>query len=121
MPRNTWLIASVSALDITRSRRAARSQIVEQEKGHMRTDDFRPSDNVEDDREASASRGGMPGGAGGLGIGTVIIIGLVSCSFCIVPAVLLNGAKILSGGATTHQSDQAPATQAGTPQDATGR
>ena len=36
----------------------------------MRKDDFRPSDNVEDDREASASRGGMPGGAGGLGIGT---------------------------------------------------
>ena len=34
----------------------------------MRTDDFRPSDNVEDDRQASASRGGgMPGGAGGLG------------------------------------------------------
>ena len=45
----------------------------------MRTDDLRPSGNVEDDREQSASRGGMPGGAGGLGIGTVIIIGLISC------------------------------------------
>ena len=44
----------------------------------MRTDDFRPSSNVEDDREASASRGGMPGGVAGLGIGTVIIIGLIS-------------------------------------------
>src|SRR6516165_8671136 len=33
---------------------------------HMRTDDFRPSENVEDDREASASRG-IPGGRGGLG------------------------------------------------------
>jgi hypothetical protein len=30
----------------------------------MRTDDLRPSSNVEDDREASASRG-VPGGAGG--------------------------------------------------------
>ena len=40
----------------------------------MRTDDFRRSDNVEDDREQPArSRGGMPGGAGGLGIGTIII------------------------------------------------
>ena len=87
----------------------------------MRTDDFRPSDNVEDDREASASRGGMPGGAGGLGIGTVIIIGLISWYFGIDPSVLLNGAQILSGGGTTQQSDQAPATQAGTPQDATGR
>jgi hypothetical protein len=87
----------------------------------MRTDDFRPSDNVEDDREASASRGGMPGGAGGLGIGTVIIIGLISWYFGIDPSVLLNGAQILSGGGTTQQSDQAPATQPGTPQDATGR
>ena len=30
----------------------------------MRTDDFRPSDNVEDDRQASASRGGMIGFVG---------------------------------------------------------
>src|SRR6201996_6039747 len=76
----------------------------------MRTDDFRPSDNVEDDREASASRGGgMPGGAGGLGIGTVIIIGLISWYFGIDPSVLLNGAQILTGGgSTTQQSDQAP-------------
>jgi uncharacterized protein len=34
----------------------------------MRTDDFRPSSNVEDDREVSASRS-VPGGKGGLGIG----------------------------------------------------
>ena len=87
----------------------------------MRTDDFRPSDNVEDDREASASRGGMPGGAGGLGIGTVIIIGLISWYFGIDPSVLLNGAQILSGGGSTQQTTQAPQTQSGTPQDATGR
>jgi predicted metalloprotease len=42
----------------------------------MRTDDLRPSSNVEDDREASASRS-VPGGAGGLSIGAVIIIGLI--------------------------------------------
>ena len=64
----------------------------------MRTDDFRPSDNVEDDREASASRGGMSVGAGGLGIGTVIIIGLISWYLGIDPSVLLNGAQILTGG-----------------------
>src|SRR5580693_10218895 len=75
----------------------------------MRTDDFRPSDNVEDDRGGSSSRGGMPGGAGGLGIGTVIIIGLISWYFGIDPSVLLNGAQILTGGgSTTQQSDQAP-------------
>jgi predicted metalloprotease len=88
----------------------------------MRTDDFRPSDNVEDDREASASRGGgMPGGAGGLGIGTIVIIGLISWYFGIDPSVLLNGAQILSGGGSTQQTTQAPPAQSGTPQDATGR
>src|SRR5271156_7188358 len=88
----------------------------------MRTDDFRPSDNVEDNRGASPSRGGLPGGAGGLGIGTVIVIGLISWYFGIDPSVLLNGAQILTGGgSTTQQSDQAPPVSAGTPTDATGK
>jgi predicted metalloprotease len=87
----------------------------------MRTDDFRPSDNVEDDREASASRGGLPGGAGGLGIGTVIIIGLISWYFGIDPSVLLNGAQILTGGGATQQTTQVPQVPSGTPQDPTGR
>src|ERR1700733_15682471 len=86
----------------------------------MRTDDLRPSGNVEDDREQSASRGGMPGGAGGLGIGTVIIIGLISWYFGIDPSVLLNGGQVLTGGGT-QQSEQAPPMTSGTPQDATGR
>jgi hypothetical protein len=87
----------------------------------MRTDDFRPSDNVEDDREASASRGGMPGGVGGLGLGTVIIIGLVSWYFGIDPSVLLNGAQILTGGSPSEQTSPAPPVAAGTPHDGTGR
>jgi uncharacterized protein len=87
----------------------------------MRTDDFRPSDNVEDDREASASRG-MPGGKGGLGIGAVIIIGLISWYLGIDPSVLLNGAQILTGGgATSQQTSQAPPVTAGTPSDPTGK
>jgi uncharacterized protein len=88
----------------------------------MRLDDFRPSDNVEDDREASFSRGGMPGGAGGLGIGAVVIIGLISWYFGIDPNVLLNGAQILTGGGSmSQQSDRAPPVRAGTPNDTTGR
>ena len=88
----------------------------------MRTDDFRPSDNVEDDREASASRGGIPGGTGGLGIGTIIIIGLISWYFGIDPSVLLNGAQILTGGgATSEQTAPAPPVTAGTPHDPTGK
>jgi uncharacterized protein len=87
----------------------------------MRSDDFRRSSNVEDDREGSSSRGGMPGGAGGLGIGTVIIIGLISWYFGIDPSVLLNGAQILTGGnSTTQQGGSAPNVNAGTPNDQTG-
>jgi predicted metalloprotease len=87
----------------------------------MRTDDFRPSDNVEDDREASASRGGMPVGAGGLGIGTIVIIGLISWYFGIDPSVLLNGAQILTGGGSTTQQGSPPQVAPGTASDATGK
>ena len=88
----------------------------------MRTDDFRPSDNVEDNREAGPSRGGLPGGAGGLGIGTVIVIGLISWYFGIDPSVLLNGAQILTGGgSTTQQTGPAPPVTAGAPTDETGK
>jgi hypothetical protein len=85
----------------------------------MRTDDFRPSDNVEDDR--GSSRGGLPGGAGGLGIGTVIIIGLISWYFGIDPSVLLNGAQILTGGGSpSHHDTTAPSAPRGAPNDTMG-
>ena len=88
----------------------------------MRTDDLRPSDNVEDDREASASRGGMPGGKGGLGIGVVIIIVVISWYFGIDPSVLLNGAQLLTGGGSpSQQTGPAPPVTAGTPNDPTGK
>jgi uncharacterized protein len=86
----------------------------------MRWDDFRRSSNVEDDREASASRGGLPGGAGGLGIGTIIILGLIGWALGIDPSVLINGAQILSGGGDVSQSSPAPQVGAGTPRDQTG-
>ena len=88
----------------------------------MRTDDLRPSDNVEDDREASASRGGMPGGKGGLGIGAVVIIFLISWYFGIDPSVLLNGAQLLlGGGSPSQQTNPTPPVTAGTPNDPTGK
>ena len=84
----------------------------------MRTDDFRPSSNVEDDREASASRG-MPGGGGGLGIGAVIIVGLVSWYFGVDPSIILN---LLGGvGSPSEQSSPAPSVAPGTPDDPTGK
>jgi hypothetical protein len=85
----------------------------------MRWDDFRRSDNVEDDRAASASRGGLPGGAGGLGLGTIVIIGLISWYFGIDPSALLNGAQLLTGGTTPHQTAP-PVVQTGPPRDRAG-
>jgi predicted metalloprotease len=85
----------------------------------MRWDDFRRSENVEDDREESATRGGVPGGAGGLGIGTIIVIGLISWYFGIDPSVLLNGAQILTGNGT-QQSAPAPNVSTSKPTDPTG-
>jgi uncharacterized protein len=87
----------------------------------MRTDDFRPSENVEDDRQASASRGGMSVGTGGIGIGTVIVIGLISWYLGIDPSVLLNGAQIVTGGGSPTQQGSAPPVAPGTPSDTTGK
>ena len=88
----------------------------------MRTDDFRPSTNVEDNREGSGSSGGFLGGTSGLGIGTVIIIGLISWYFGIDPSMLLNGAQILAGGTPTQQqTGPSPPVAAGTPTDPTGK
>jgi len=87
----------------------------------MRTDDFRPSENVEDDREASASRG-IPGGRGGLGIGVIVVIFIISWFLGIDPRVLLNGAQlVMGGGSSSPQTDTAPPVTAGTPNDPTGK
>jgi uncharacterized protein len=91
----------------------------------MRWEDFRQSSNIEDDREASASRGGglgMPGGGGGLGIGMIIILGLVGWALGIDPSVLIGGAQILTGdGRATQQTSPAPEVDTGTPNDQTGQ
>jgi uncharacterized protein len=86
----------------------------------MRWDDFRRSDNVEDNRAASASRGGLPGGAGGLGLGTIVIIGLISWYFGIDPSALLNGAQILTGGGATTHPAAPPVVQTAPPHDRAG-
>ena len=51
---------------------------------------------------------GMPGGAHGLGIGTIIILGLVGWALGIDPSVLINGAQILSGGGQIEQQNGPP-------------
>jgi predicted metalloprotease len=91
----------------------------------MRWDDFRRSDNVEDDRDGGGGFGGgfrVPGGAGGLGIGTVVVLGLIGWALGIDPSVLIGGAEILSGGQQTRyeQPYRPEQRRAGRPTDATG-
>ena len=67
----------------------------------MRWDDFRRSENVEDRRGGGGF--GMPGGAGGLGIGTLLILGLIGWVFGIDPRILIGGAEILTGGQQQYE------------------
>ncbi len=46
---------------------------------------------------ASACRSG----GGGLGIGTIIVLGLISYAFGIDPRILIGGAEVLTGGRQT--------------------
>jgi hypothetical protein len=92
----------------------------------MRWDDFRRSDNVEDDRDSEGGgRGGgfgIPVGRGGLGIGTVLVLGVIGWALGIDPSILIGGAEILSGGGSqVQQPHSQPAPRAGTPNDRTGQ
>ncbi len=89
----------------------------------MRWDDFRRSDNIEDDRED----GGITGGGfgiprGGLGIGTVVVLGLIGWALGIDPRVLIGGAELLSGGVQQYQQPyQESIRHRGVPTDQTGQ
>lgn len=79
----------------------------------MRWEDFRTSSNVEDRRGM-----GIPGGAGGLGMGTIIILGLIGWAFGIDPRLLIGGAEMIAGGGSGYQQPQG---HQGAPQDEMGR
>jgi predicted metalloprotease len=99
----------------------------------MRWDDFRRSDNVEDDRDGGGFGGGFPGGGGGfgipvggggLGIGTIVVLGLIGWALGINPALLIGGAEVLTGngGGAGYQQpyDQRRSTR-GVPTDRAGQ
>lgn len=88
----------------------------------MRWDDFRRSDNVEDDRGGGGfSIPGGGAGAGGLGIGTILILGLVGWALGIDPSVLIGGAEILTRDTPTQQTQPAPPARTGAPTDDMGQ
>jgi predicted metalloprotease len=82
----------------------------------MRWDDFRRSDNIEDDRDGGGGFGGgfqgggggfgMPVGGGGLGIGTIVVLGILGWAFGIDPSILIGGAEILTGGGGQSRYEQ---------------
>jgi predicted metalloprotease len=83
----------------------------------MRWEDFRRSENVEDARSGGFT-GGMPVGAGGLGIGGIIILALIGWALGIDPSVLLGG---LQDQNTESPSRYETPNSAGTPADQTGQ
>jgi uncharacterized protein len=84
----------------------------------MRWDDFRRSDNVEDARGGGGGGFHIPGGRGGLGIGTVVVLGLIGYALGIDPRLLIGGAEMLSGG-NQRVERQAPP-KSGAPSDQMG-
>ena len=83
----------------------------------MRLDELPRSENVEDRRGAGFR---VPGGGGGLGLGTVVVLGLVGYWLGIDPRLLIGGAEVLSGGGSPQQQSSA-GTQPGTPSDQMGQ
>jgi len=85
----------------------------------MRWGDLRRSQNVEDRR---GSGGGFGGGGGfrrgGLGIGSLIIVGLLAWATGIDPRIILGGMEMIQGTGT--QQTQQPG-KAGAPDDKTGQ
>jgi predicted metalloprotease len=70
----------------------------------MRIDELPRSDRVEDRRGGLA---GVPGGRGGLGIGTVVVLGLIGWALGIDPRLLIQGAETISGNNQPQQQSDA--------------
>ena len=84
----------------------------------MRLDDLPQSNQIEDRRGAAR---GLPGGRSGIGIGTVVVLGLIGWALGIDPRLLIGGAEMLSGGGTQQQADVGTQTKTGAPSDEIGR
>ncbi len=96
----------------------------------MRLDDLPESGNVEDRRGEEGNRGGgggfggLPIGGGGIGIGTIVVLGLIGWALGIDPSVLIGGAEIFNGGSQRVNNSPAPnagSRRTGTPSDDMGR
>jgi predicted metalloprotease len=88
----------------------------------MRLDELPRSENIEDRRgEAGGASFRIPGGRGGLGIGTIIVLGLVGYWLGIDPSLLIGGAEVLTGGGSSQQQSSPTPREAGAPSDQMGQ
>jgi predicted metalloprotease len=97
-----------------------------QQEESMRWDDFRRSDNIEDDRGGGGSLGGgggfgLPMGGGGMGIGTIVVLGLIGWALGIDPRLLIGGAEMMNRGGGQQQAPYNQQRKTGVPKDATGQ
>lgn len=95
----------------------------------MRWEDARESSNIEDRRGEQYAGGGggggfsLPGG-GGLGIGTIVVLGIIGWALGIDPRVLIGGAEMMNQSRPSYQQQARapqPSRQTGTPTDQMGR
>jgi predicted metalloprotease len=93
----------------------------------MRWENLPGSDNIEDRRGEEGGGGGggfgLPIG-GGIGIGTLVVLGLVGWALGIDPRLLIGGAEILSGGGSQTEQRYQPSNQTrrtGQPDDQMGK
>ena len=61
------------------------------------------------------------GGRGGLGIGTIVVLGIVGYALGIDPRLLIGGAEMLSGGGSSYQQPSQPSGKTGAPSDDMGK
>jgi len=87
----------------------------------MKWEDYRQSDNLEDRRGGGGEFAGLPGGRGGLGIGTMVVLGLVGWALGIDPRLLIGGAELIGGIGGRQAPTQETRRSAGPPQDEMGR
>ena len=85
----------------------------------MKWEDFRQSENIEDRRGGDNGGGGggfsIPMGGGGLGMGTLIILGLLGWMFGVDPRILIGGAEMLGGGSPRVQQQSPQASRPSAP------
>jgi predicted metalloprotease len=80
----------------------------------MRLDELPKSAQIEDRRGVTVARGGI-------GIGTIVVLGLIGWALGIDPRLLIGGAEMMSRSGQTQQQTDTGSTSAGIPSDAMGQ